>query len=298
MAVNAPPLGSNAAVRAPAWLTPLELLLLGGIWGASFLFMRIAARDFGAVPLVEIRLGLGALVLLPFAYRVLPSIDARLWGRLALIAMINTGAPFVLFALAAQRAPAGIVAITNSTVVMFTALFARFLYGERISAWRAAGLAAGFVGVVVLASGKTAGTRLGPAVLLGTAGAVMYGLGANLSGRHLSSRLPPAAIAAATLACATVLFAPLAILTWPAHPVPTSSWLSAVALGLLCTGTAYLFYYRIMGRIGAAGTSTVTYLIPLFGVLWAWGFLGEKLTLTIALAGLLILGGVALGQRR
>jgi drug/metabolite transporter (DMT)-like permease len=157
---------------------------------------------------------------------------------------------------------------------------------------------AGFVGVVVLASGKTAGGSVWPAVLLGTAGAVMYGLGANLSGRQLSGRLPPVVIAAGTLACATVLLAPLAILTWPAHPLPASSWISAVALGLLCTGTAYLFYYRILGRIGAAGTSTVTYLIPLFGVLWAWALLGEKLTLTMALAGVLILGGVALGQRR
>jgi len=298
MSVNVSPLGHDAAARAPAWLTPLELLLLGGIWGASFLFMRIAAGDFGAFPLVEIRLALGTLVLLPFAYRVLPSIDERLWGRLALIAMINTGAPFVLFALAAQRAPAGIVAITNATVVMFTALFARFLYGERIRVWRAAGLIAGFVGVVVLASGKTAGASVWPAVLLGTAAAVMYGLGANLSQRQLSPRLPPATIAAATLACATVLLAPLAILTWPVKPVPMGSWFSAVALGLLCTGTAYLLYYRIMGRIGAAGTSTVTYLVPLFGVLWAWALLGEKLTLTVALAGLLILGGVALGQRR
>jgi drug/metabolite transporter (DMT)-like permease len=298
MSVSVSPPRPDSGVRAPTWLTPVELLLLGGIWGASFLFMRIAATDFGAFPLVEIRLALGSLVLLPFAFRALPRIDARLWGKLALIGMINTGAPFVLFALAAQRAPAGIVAITNSTVVMFTALFARFLYGERIRVWRALGLVAGFVGVVVLASGKTAGASVWPAVLLGTAGAVLYGLGANLSGRQLSPRLPPATVAAATLACATLLLAPFAILTWPGKPVPMASWVSAVALGLLCTGTAYLFYYRIMGRIGAAGTSTVTYLIPLFGVLWAWILLGERLTLTVALAGLLILGGVALGQRR
>ncbi len=287
-----------AAAAARRWLTPVELGLLGGIWGASFLFMRIAAGDFGAFALVEMRLALGALVLLPFSWRSLPQIGARLWVTLGAIALINTAVPFVLYAWAAQRAPAGVVAITNSTVVLFAALFAHFLYGQRINAWRAAGLVAGFVGVVVLAGEKTGGASAWPAVLVGTLGAVMYGAGANLSGRHLIPRLPPGAIAAATLTASAVLLAPLAYITWPAAQIPARSWVSAAALGLLCTGIAYLLYYRIMGRIGAPRTANVTYLIPLFGVLWAWLLLGEPLSMRVAIAGALILGGVALGQRQ
>src|SRR5690606_904168 len=93
------------------WLTPLELTLLGAIWGASFLFMRVAADDFGPVPLVEIRLALGASVLLPFLWRARDAFPWQLWPRLALIGLINSAVPFLLFAWAAQRAPAGVGAI-------------------------------------------------------------------------------------------------------------------------------------------------------------------------------------------
>lgn len=279
------------------WLTPLELLALGAIWGASFLFMRIAANDFGAIPLVEVRLALGAIVLFPFFWRVRAQFTATHWWKMAGIGAINSAIPFALFAWAAQRAPAGIGAITNATAVMFTALFAFVLYGERITSRRTAGLIAGFVGVIVLASGKTAGASVWQAALAGTFAASLYGVGANLIRRHLAG-LPPSAVAAATLVVSTVLLAPFAIATWPSAPIPVASWMSAAALGVFCTGLAYLFYYRLIYRIGAPRASTVTYLVPLFAVLWAWVVLDEPLTLTMAIAGALILGGVAVSQQR
>jgi drug/metabolite transporter (DMT)-like permease len=110
--------------------------------------------------------------------------------------------------------------------------------------------------------------------------------------------VPASAVAASTLVCASILLAPLAIATWPNAPIPTLSWLCASLLGVMCTGIAYLLYYRLIYRIGAPGASTVTYLVPLFGVLWAWIALGEPLTATMAAAGALILGGVALSQGR
>ena len=105
-------------------------------------------------------------------------------------------------------------------------------------------------------------------------------------------------MAAATLIAGSVLLAPLAIYTWPVQAIPTASWVSALLLGVLCTGAAFVFYYRLISRIGAARTATVTYLIPVFGVVWAWLLLGEPLTLSMALAGALILSGVALSQQR
>ena len=300
----APPTAAVAAGAAPApnavgvapWRTPLELTMLGAIWGGSFLFMRVAAADFGPLPLVEARLALGALVLLPWLWAARAQFSVALWLRIAGIATINSVIPFALFAWGAERAPAGIGAISNAMTVMFTALIAFFFYGEQIGPRRLIGLVAGFVGVAILASGRTAGASVWPAALAGTTAAFLYGIGINLVRRYLTG-LPSGAVAAANLVSGSVLLAPLAIYYWPHHAIPAGSWVSAVLLGVLCTGIAFVFYYRLIGRVGAARASTVTYLIPLFGVIWAWLILGEPLTLTMALAGALILAGVALSQR-
>jgi drug/metabolite transporter (DMT)-like permease len=240
---------------------------------------------------------LGALVLLPFLWKARAQFTATLWLQLAWISAINSAIPFVLFAWGAERAPAGIGAITNAMAVMFAALVAFIFYGERIGPRRAVGLLAGFVGVAVLASGKAGGNSAGPAVLAGTSAALLYGIGANVIRRYLKG-IPASAVAAATLITASVLLSPLAIYTWPKHLIPAISWVSAILLGVLCTGTAYAIYYRLIHRIGAPRAATVTYLIPLFGVIWAWLILGEPLTVTMASSGALILAGVALSQQR
>jgi len=259
--------------------------------------MRIAAKDFGAFALVEVRLALGALILSPFLFKVKDQLKPSHWPRLLGIGIVNSAAPFVLFAWAAQRAPAGVVAISNATVVMFTSVVAFLVYGEKISKRSAIGLVAGFIGVAVLASGRTSGGSVLPAALAGVLASILYGFGGNYTRRNLSD-LPPSAIAAGTVLCAALVVAPLAVFTWPSTPIPALSWLSGVLLGVLCTGLAYFLYYRLLYRIGAPRTSTVTYLVPLFGVIWAWVFLSEPLTLSMAIAGALILGGVAMSQQR
>ena len=284
-------------VEAPkAWLTPLELCVLGAIWGASFMFMRVAAPEFGATPLVAIRLGLGALILLPFLWIERRAFPRQLWPRLALIGAINSAIPFTLFAWAAQRAPAGVGAITNSMAVLFTALVAFLFYGERIGGRRVVALVAGFAGVIVLASGKVAGASIGLPVAAGTFAAFLYGIGGNLVKRHLAG-LPATAVAAATLSCATLLSAPFAIAQWPQHAVSAKSWVAVTLLGVLCTGIAFVMYYRLIARIGASRAATTTYLVPLFGVGWAWLLLDEPLTVAMGIAGALILGSVVLSQR-
>jgi drug/metabolite transporter (DMT)-like permease len=286
-----------AATRIERWLTPVELTLLGAIWGGSFLFMRVAAGDFGPFALVEVRLALGATVLLPFLWRARTQFTPALWRHLAWISAINSAVPFILFAWGAEHAPAGVGAITNSMAVMFAALVAFIFYGEQIGARRALGLLAGFVGVVILASGKTAGTSVAPAALAGTSAAFLYGIGVNVIRRHLKG-IPASAIAAATLTTASLLVLPLALYTWPTRAIPTMSWVSAILLGVLCTGTAFAIYYRLIHRIGGPRAATVTYLVPLFGVIWAWLALGEAPTLSMAASAALILGGVAMSQQR
>jgi drug/metabolite transporter (DMT)-like permease len=279
-----------------AWRTPLELALLGAIWGASFMFMRVASKDFGAAPLVEIRLVLGTLVLLPFLWRARASFPPKRWPMLVLVGTINSAIPFLLFAWAAQRAPAGVGAITNSMAVLFTALVGFLFFGEKIGMRRVIALAAGFVGVVVLASGKAAGASVGWAVVAGSSAAFLYGIGGNLVRRHLAD-LPPTALAAATLGAGALMALPFALAQWPQHEIPARSWFSAAMIGVLCTGIAYAIFFRLIQRIGVGRAATVTYLVPLFGVAWAWLLLDEPLTLTMSIAGILILGSVALSHR-
>ena len=287
----------TAAATGLDWLTLLELGLLAAIWGASFMFQRVAAPDLGALPLGEIRLVLGAAVLLPFLWRDRAAFPRSLWPKLALVGAINSAVPFALFAWAAQHAPAGVVAISNSMAVLFTALVGFLFYGERIGDKRIVALFAGFAGVVVLASAKTAGASIGWAVLAGTSAAFLYGVGVNLI-RHQLAGLPPIALAAATLSCAALLLLPFAVWSWPSAPVPTQSWLAAAALGIVCSGIAYALYYRLIQRVGAGRAVTVTYLVPLFAVIWAWLLLGEVPTARMFAAGALILASVALSQGR
>ena len=152
------PLADPASARP--WLTALELLVLGAVWGGSFLFMRIGAGPFGASVLVELRLLFGALVLTPFLYRAHRHVRRDQWPFLLLAALLSSALPFFLFAWGAERAPAGIGAITNSLAVLFTTLVGFLLYGDRISRRRRIALAAGFIGVVVLMIHRTAGSGL------------------------------------------------------------------------------------------------------------------------------------------
>ncbi|SKA25452.1 Threonine/homoserine efflux transporter RhtA [Lysobacter spongiicola DSM 21749] len=285
---------AEAAPRA-AWLTPLELVLLAAVWGISFMFQRVAAPEFGTAPLSELRLAFGAIVLLPFLWRQRRAFPPGIWPKVVMVGAINSAVPFALFAWAAQNAPAGISAITNAMAVLFTALVGFMFFGERIGIRRAGALLVGFAGVVVLASGKTAGASLGWAVAAGCAAAFLYGVGVHLLRRYFAG-LPQAALAAATLGTSALLMLPFAIVQWPTTPVSMEAWLSAGLLGVVCTGLAYAIYYRLVQRIGASRAVTVTYLVPLFAVGWAWWLLDEPLTLSMGVAGLLILGSVAISQ--
>ena len=271
------------------------LLVLGAIWGGSFLFMRIAVNDFGPVPLVEMRLALGSALLLPFLWRDREKFTLRRWPMMAFIGLMNSALPFLLFAWAAERAPAGVGAIANGMTALCAALMGFRFFHEKLSSRQSIALVAGFAGIIVLASGKMAGMSVGWASIAGAVASLMYGLGAHMARRHLQG-LPPAALAAVTLGSGALLAAPFAIATWPRHAIPMKSWLSAGALGMLCTGIAFAMFYRLIEKVGANRTTIVTYLIPPFGVAWGWLFLDEPVTLTMSIACVLILGSVALSQ--
>ena len=278
------------------WLDATELLLLGAIWGASFLFMRIAAPEFGAFPVAALRVAFGAAVLLPFLYKAREHFPLRVWGKIFAIGAINTAIPFALFAWASARAPAGVSSIANAMTVLFTALAAVMFYGESMTTKRALALLMGFAGVVVLAFDKTEGASIGLPVAAGVLAAALYGIGINLVKKHLS-HLPAGAVACGTLLASTIMLMPIALFVWPEQAVSARSWWSVIGLGVVCSGFAFVLYYRLIARIGSSRASTVTYLIPLFAVTWAWLCINEPLTLHMAVACATILLSVFISQR-
>lgn len=283
-------------------MTPLktrdlvDLFVLGAIWGASFLFMRVAAPEFGAVPLIAARVGIAALFLLVVLARRggLEHLSTNA-AQLTLLGAINSAIPFSLFAYAVLSVTAGFAAVLNSTAPLFGALVAFIWLRDRPSPTRIVGLIVGFIGVVVLVWGRLAvGSDGGtPAVLAGLSAAVLYGISANYTKKRMS-HIDPLVIATGSLVAATVLLVPVALWYWPEVPPRPMSWVSAVLLAVFCTGIAYILYFRLLSRIGPAKALAVTYLIPAFGVLWGHLLLNEPVTASMLAGCAVILVGTTL----
>ena len=283
----------------------LDLLLLGAIWGASFLFMRVAAPEFGAVPLIAARVGIAAAFLLPvLARRVgLRSLYEHA-PELLIIGAINSAIPFSLFAYAVLSVTAGFASVLNSTAPLFGALVAFIWLRDRPGPARVAGLIIGFAGVLVLVWGRVAVADDGGglAVLAGLSAAVLYGISANYVKKRLGG-VDSLVVATGSLVAATVLLTPVAVIYWPQTPPTATSWISAVLLAVVCTGIAYILYFRLLSRVGPSKTLAVTYLIPLFGVLWGHFLLREPITgsmvagCTIILIGTTLATGIVMGAR-
>ena len=279
-----------------------ELLLLAALWGASFLFMRVAAPSFGPFALVFVRVGLAAAVLLPIlAWQgQLPALRAH-WPAIAIVGLLNSALPFVLFTVAALAINAGLSAVFNATTPLWTALIAWLWLHDRPAPMRAFGLAIGFAGVLALAAGKAslqAGEHgVSPALAIAACigAATLYGVASNFTKKRLSG-VPALALAAGSQLAATVLLALPALWTWPAVSPPPTAWGAVVLLAVVCTGLAYVLYFRLIAHLGPSGASSVTFLIPLFAVAWGWVFLGERPTWSMAAGGAVILLGTAIAN--
>jgi drug/metabolite transporter (DMT)-like permease len=275
----------------------VDLVLLAALWGASFLFMRVAVPQFGALPLAALRVGGAALLLLALlASRSGLGGMLEHWRPIALIGISNSALPFLGFSMAAMSIPAGLSSILNATSPMFGALFAMVWLREPSNMSRVAGLGIGFVGVVLLASDAqelavaAGGPGTGVAIGLCLAASLLYGFSACFARRHLLG-VDPLAVATGSQVSATLALAVPAIWAWPAATPSSVAWLAALALALFCTGIAYLLYFRLIARIGPARAIAVTFLVPAFAMLWAGAFLGEAVTPgMLALCALILLG--------
>lgn len=276
----------------------LHLIFLAAVWGASFLFIRIAVPEFGPVWLVALRVLAGAVFLLAAAAlwrRRLPIRGNT--GHFLILGLLNTALPFVLFSYAAGALTASLLAIINSTAPLWGVLFGFLINRKPPTATTLAGLVAGSSGVGLLvlhdASALAAGSwQPAVAAILAPVG---YGLASHYA-RLRTAHLEPSAVAQGSMWGAVVCCLPaLALVEPPAGgnvaAVSAGAWWAALALGVLCTGLAYLIYFRLIRDIGAASALTVTFLIPLFGILWGALFLDELITVhTIFGAGLVLLG--------
>jgi drug/metabolite transporter (DMT)-like permease len=273
----------------------LELTILAALWGGSFLFMRMGAPEFGPVAMIALRTGIAVLTLLPVVLlmRKLPGLRGNL-GLLLVLGVVSTAIPFTLLSWAVLHVSAGYASIINSTATIFTALIAWLWVNDRLSKGGVVGIFVGTLGVVVLALDRVdaQGIDLLP-LLAGLAATLCYGLGTNFSKQKLA-HVEPLLIAFGSQLGATVFLLPFALLFWPEHNPRFDAWLAIIALGIFCTGIAFILFFRLVARVGVNRAISVTYLIPFFGVVWGMLFLDEVLTLYMIAGGGLILLGVGL----
>lgn len=272
----------------------VRLVALAAIWGASFLFMRIAAPAIGPLATADFRTLIAGLALA--AYFAAIGFDAqwrRWWRHYAAVGLLTSGIPFLLYAYAALSLPAGLLSVINATAPMWGALFSVLLLGERLTRRVMAGLVTGVAGVALVTQpGADAAFALLP-VLAASGACLCYGLsGAYL--RRFMRDAPSRGMAVGSQLSAGILLLPLVALAPPPASAGALAIGCIVALGLLCGAVAYLLYFRLITDIGATGTLTVTYLIPIFGVLWGAVFLGEAITPSmLGGAALVLLGAFA-----
>ncbi len=272
------------------------LILLGAVWGFSFIFIRVGVPQLGPFFLMLLRVGLAVLALLPFAVALgrVPELRKR-WRQFIVMGFLNAAVPFPLIAFAEITITASLAAILNSTTVLFSVLVAAAILGDSLTRRKLAGVVMGVVGVAVLV-GLDPLPLSGPvlaavgAMLLA---AVFYAL-AGTYAKVTFSGVRPLTLATGQQAGAAALLLPFAVATVPGEAPSAAAALSALGLAILCTAVAYLLYFTLIRNVGPTSTLTVTFLAPGFGVLFGVLLLGEPFGVGTALGLAIVLLSVAL----
>ncbi len=275
------------------------LLLLGAIWGASFLLIKIGVAEIGPMTLTMLRVSLGAAVLGVILWargERLPR-TRRVWWHLFVMAVLGVALPFAAISWGTQYIASSLSAILNAAMPLFTFVIVVLLGSETTGLRRLLGVLIGFAGILILVlpqllEGGLQVTLLGQlAVVLA---ALSYAVAVVYANRHLVKE-PPLQTSLGQLALAAILLLPMALAedSWRA-PLTYRSIGAVVLMGFLGTALAYLIYYRLIREAGATFTSLVTYIIPVFGVFWGRLILNERLTWHAFVALGLILGGLLL----
>lgn len=275
-----------------------RLIALAAIWGGSFLFMRIGAPVFGPGVLIELRVGLAALFLW-LVCRMLKRQTRLLqhWRHFLIIGLLNSALPFLLFAYAAQTLSASLLSILNSSAPIFGAIIVALWLRQPVGRSAALGLLLGMVGVATLVAGSPMvhGEGWWWAIAAGLAAPFCYGL-ASAYTKQSPVAVDPTDNAHGSMWAAAILVLPFALLM-PIRQTPTPfDWVAVSTLAIVCTGAAYLIFFRLIKDVGPMRALSVTFLIPVFGVLWGALFLGETVGWSKLFGGALVLCGTALAN--
>lgn len=278
----------------------IELLLLAAIWGASFLFLRMGAAEFGPFALAGLRVLGASLFLMPLLWQrgEWPALRKH-WRAIAVVGIANSAIPFLCFSYAALAITGGLSSVFNATTPLWGVLIAWLWLKNRPDANKLVGLAIGFAGVLWLAWDKASfkpdasGASSGLAVLACLTATMAYGLAASMTKRWLTG-VPAMALAAGSQLSAAVVLLPLMLWHWPAVLPGARAWGAVLVLALVCTGVAYVLYFRLIANIGATNALSVTFLIPGFAIAWGGLFLGETVNATMIGACVVVLIGTSL----
>jgi len=278
------------------------LIFVAAIWGASYMFIKVAVDEIEPVPLMALRLFFASLVLLPLLFiqrgarTTVEDFRAAGWG-LVVLGLLNTAAPFTLIAWGEEHVDSSIAGIANAPVPIFVALLAiKYRPSERVAGLRLVGIFLGFLGVAVLAGFHPEGGWWAVAGTLAVVLASLFYAISNLFAQARQSATSPMVLVAGSSLAGLAILAPIALFQLPAE-VPSAKALGSVfILGTVGTAFALLLYFRMLQGYGASKASLVTYLIPPFAVAYGVGILDESLQLNAILGLALILAGVALGS--
>jgi drug/metabolite transporter (DMT)-like permease len=274
----------------------IRLFALAAIWGGSYAFMRVVAPVYGGAGTSWLRVSIAGAALVAYATIMREDLQwQKFWKQYLLVGLMNSAIPFALIGYAMKTLPAGYGAIMNALAPFFGTLFAALILGEALTARRVAGLVIGFAGVATL-------VNLGPleldrTVLLAIGACLLATVSYGFISVHIKKHVkgaPNMGMAGGTLLLAAAAMTPVAAPT-VSYVVPSLKVaLCLLALALLCSGVAYLLYYRLIRDVGPTKAISVTFLVPFFGVLWGAVFFGERLTIGAAAGGAMILLGMAL----
>ena len=272
-----------------------RLLALSAIWGASFLFMRMGAPVLGPTLLIFCRVLSAALFLAIVGAAMRKPLEPRRHAlHFLVLGLFNSALPFLLFAFAARTLSASLLSILNATAPIWGAVIGAAWTRTVIAPKALLGLALGVAGVALLVGFDPASLRPGAplAIALGLGAAFSYGIATNYA--KSARKVEPFANAHGSMWAATLLIAPAVPFEWPGVVPSPAVALSVVALGVVCSGIAYLLYFRLVADVGAAPALTVTFLVPVFAVLWGHLALDEPLGWNTLLGASVVIVGTAL----
>lgn len=273
----------------------LRLILLAAIWGGSFLFMRIAAPVLGAAVLIEYRVLFAALFLAAIGVFLKKTLDLKQhWKHYFILGLFNSALPFLMFAFAARTLSASVLAVLNATTPLWGTLIAAVWSRTMVSGKVLLGLALGTIGVALLVGFDHVSSKPGAGIAIAAVlfASFNYGIASNYAKQ--AKAVEPFANAHGSMWASALLVLPV-VPFFPAPGEPTVGIMGAViALGVLCSGVAYLIYFRLIQDVGPSSALTVTFLSPLFGILWGVMFLGETVGWYTFAGAAIVITGTAL----